>query len=350
MSGIVGYGAYVPRYRITALEVGKVWGEDGERIGRGLNIIEKSVPDIDEDVITISVEASRAAVLHAGIDPQKIGAIYVGSESHPYAVKPTATIIAEAIQATPNLTAADYEFACKAGTAAIQTCMGLVKSDMIEYGLAVGADTSQGRPGDPLEYTASAGGAAYLIGKKDVLVEILDTSSYTTDTPDFWRREGEDFPRHGSRFTGGPAYFRHVMESTKAILSKNGLEPKDFKYAVFHQPNGKFPLAVGPKMGFKKEQILPGLLTPIIGNTYSGATPLGLATVLDYAQADDMILVTSYGSGAGSDSFIMKATDLLEQKRQERKVIDMINNKVYIDYVKYAKFKGKIKGVNLQKG
>lgn len=350
MSGIVGYGAYVPRYRIKISEISKVWGGDGERVSRGLNVKEKTVPDIDEDVVTISVSASRLAIKNAGIDPQKIGAIYVGSESHPYAVKPSATIVAEACSATPNLTAADFEFACKAGTAAIQTCLGLVKSNMIEYGLAIGADTSQGRPGDPLEYTASAGGAAFIIGNKDVICEIKDTCSYTTDTPDFWRREGQDFPRHGSRFTGEPAYFKHVMASTKMILERNDMKPNDFDYAIFHQPNGKFPLVVGPKLGFTKEQVLPGLLTPLLGNTYSGATPLALSAILDNAKAGDKILVTSYGSGAGSDSFIMETTKLIEKKRNHNTLERQMEHKTYIEYSKYAKFKGKIKGVNLQKG
>ena len=83
--------------------------------------------------------------------------------------------------------------------------MGLVDSDMIEYGLAIGADTSQGAPGDALEYTASAGGAAYIIGKDNTLADIEETYSFTTDTPDFYRREGQDYPSQGGRFTGEPA-------------------------------------------------------------------------------------------------------------------------------------------------
>ena len=88
-AGIVSYGAYVPRYRITPEEIGRVWGADGESIGQGLNVVRKSVPAPDEDTITISTEALRTALVRGGIDPQQIGAVYVGSESHPYAVKPT---------------------------------------------------------------------------------------------------------------------------------------------------------------------------------------------------------------------------------------------------------------------
>ena len=162
MVGIVGYGAHVPSYRIKVEEIAKVWGDDPVALSNGLVVNEKSVPSPDEDTATIAVTAARYALARAQIDPSKIGAVYVGSESHPYAVKPTASIVAEAVCATPKLTAADLEFACKAGTAGIQMTMGLVESGMIEYGLAIGADTSQGAPGDALEYTASAGGAALL--------------------------------------------------------------------------------------------------------------------------------------------------------------------------------------------
>ena len=126
MVAIVSYGAYVPKYRIKVEEIARVWGRQAKSISAGLNVFEKSVPSIDEDTATIAVEAARKAVEHGGINAKEIGAIYVGSESHPYAVKPTATIVAEAIGATPDLTAADYEFACKAGTAGMQNCIALV--------------------------------------------------------------------------------------------------------------------------------------------------------------------------------------------------------------------------------
>lgn len=151
MVGIVTYGAYIPRYRIRIGEIARVWGANADDISGGLGVVEKSVPDLDEDTITISVEAARNALQRRKIDPEGIGAIYVGSESHPYAVKPTACTVGEAVGATPAMTAADYEFACKAGTAAVQTCMGLVKSGMIRYGMAIGADVAQGAPGDALE-------------------------------------------------------------------------------------------------------------------------------------------------------------------------------------------------------
>ncbi len=344
MAGIVGYGAFIPRNRIKAEEIARQWGKDPGAIRRGLLLEEKSVPGLDEDTITISVEAGRAALERAGIDPRLVGALYIGSESHPYAVKPSGTVVAEALGVGPEVHVADFEFACKAGTEAMFVALALVESGRVEYAMGIGADTSQGAPNDALEYSASAGGAAYLFGKAHLLAEVVETYSYTTDTPDFWRREGEFYPRHTGRFTGEPAYFRHVTAATKAILERSGLEPKDFRYVVFHMPNGKFPLSVGADLGFTKKQLETGWVVPTMGNTYSGSSPTGLAAVLDVADPGDLILITSFGSGAGSDSFVLRATDLLPERRSRaptvRSMLD--GRRRYLTYGQYAKYREKI--------
>ncbi|MCS6774435.1 MAG: hypothetical protein NZ693_10055, partial [Thermoflexales bacterium] len=118
--GIVGYGAYVPRYRLVSQEASEIWTE-GNVVSP---IREKAVPGLDEDVATMSIEAARNAIqraraVSAAFSPERLGAVWVGSESHPYAVKPTSTIVAEAIGATPYTQAADWQFACKAGTEAL---------------------------------------------------------------------------------------------------------------------------------------------------------------------------------------------------------------------------------------
>ncbi|HJJ61741.1 MAG TPA: hydroxymethylglutaryl-CoA synthase [Methanocorpusculum sp.] len=346
MVGIITYGAYIPRYRIKVDEIARVWGANAAEISGGLGVFEKAVPDYDENTATFAVEAARAALARREVDVSEIKAVYVGSESNPYAVKPTAVTVGEAIGATPVMTAADYEFACKAGTAAIQTSMGLVASGMMKYAVAIGADTAQGAPGDALEYTAAAGGAAYIIGNDDPIAEINDTCSFTSDTPDFWRREGEDYPQHGGRFSGEPGYFKHVESAAKMMMERRGTRPSDYDYAVFHQPNAKFPQKAAKTLGFTSEQIKPGLLVPRLGNTYSGAVPLGLAAVLDIAKPGDRIFVTSYGSGAGSDSFDITVTEAILDKIDRSKapsVESMLEKKKYLDYAVYARHKGKIR-------
>ena len=345
MAGIVGYGAYIPRNRIKVEEIAKVWGADAPSYKKGLMLEEKSVPSPDQDTITMAVEASKHALRRAGIDPREIGAVYVGSESHPYAVKPSGTILAEALNATPEVHTADLEFACKAGTEGMFVALSLVQAAAVKYGLAVGADTSQGAPGDALEYSAAAGAAAFIFGQDQLIAEVLHTYSYTTDMPDFWRREYQYYPQHGGRFTGDPAYFAHILGAARGIMAKAGMKPADFQYVIFHQPNGKFPLRAGEILGFSRQQIDPGWLVPKLGNTYSGSSPLGLTSTLDIAKPGDKILLVSYGSGAGSDGFIFRVTGRIDEVRNlAPKTRDMLDrNKNYIDYGVYAKYRRKIR-------
>jgi hydroxymethylglutaryl-CoA synthase len=346
MAGIVGYGAHLPRHRIKVEEIAKVWGADAPSYKKGLMLREKSVPPPDMDTVTLSVEAARRALKRSGgVNPADIGAIYIGSESHPYAVKPSGTTVGEAIGATPNIHCADFEFACKAGTEAMFVALSHVEANQMKYALAIAADTSQGAPSDALEFSAAAGAGAFIMGKDSLIAECLYTHSYMTDMPDFWRREHEFYPQHGGRFTGEEAYFAHTMGASKAILEKSGMKPADFKWAVFHQPNGKFPQRVAKMLGFTQEQIEPGWLAPRLGNTYSGASPIGLTATLDVSKPGDLIFMCSYGSGAGSDAFIWKVTERINEVRdlavRTHKLLD--ENQIYVDYGTYAKYRRKIK-------
>jgi hydroxymethylglutaryl-CoA synthase len=345
MAGIVGYGAHLPRHRIKVEEIAKVWGQDAESYKKGLMLREKSVPPPDMDTITLAVEAARRALKRAVVvKPVDIGAIYIGSESHPYAVKPSGTTVAEAIGATPDIHCADFEFACKAGSEAMFVALSHVAAGYMKYALAIAADTSQGAPGDALEFSAAAGAGAFIMGMDNLIAECTHTHSFMTDTPDFWRREHQFYPQHGGRFTGEEAYFKHTKGASNAILKKSGMKPKDFAYAIFHQPNGKFPQKVALELGFTQEQINPGWLAPTLGNTYSGASPIVLTATLDIAKPGDQIFMCSYGSGAGSDAFIWKVTDRINQVRdlavKTQKLLE--ENVMYIPYGTYAKFRHKI--------
>ena len=232
--GIVGYGVYIPRYRLPASEVARIWSGNEEG---ALPIKEKAVPGLDEDTITISIEAARNALKRAEIDPGDIRAVWIGSESHPYAVKPSSTVVAEAIGCSPHIQAGDWQFACKAGTEAMVAAIGMVGSSMAKYALAIGADTAQGRPGDALEYTAAAGGAAFILGPAAESLAVINcTFSYVTDTPDFWRRPYQHYPEHGQRFTGEPAYFKHITEAATHLMDANRSTPQDYPTSSFISP------------------------------------------------------------------------------------------------------------------
>lgn len=338
MTGIISYGTYIPPLRLKVRDIASFWNRDGSEIEAHLGISQKAVASIDEDSVTMAVEAANQAVTRAGIPASKIEAIIVGSESHPYAVKPTSTIVGEILGIGPKYQALDTEFACKAATAALELIAGLTKSKKI-YGLVIGSDTAQAKPGDALEYTAASAAAAFILDSKDAIANIYAFTSYSSNTPDFWRRDGQKYPSHGGRFTGEPAYFNHVLSASNQLLDQLKAKPSDFAYAVFHMPNSKFPVQAAKKLGFTEKQIAPGFIVSQMGNPYSASSLVGLAKTLDIARPNQKIFVCSYGSGAGSDAFALQTTPRITkfQKTSQNKVADQLKKTKFCDYAHYLK-------------
>ena len=165
MIGIVSYGVYIPRFRIKPSQIAQAWGKEVKEIEKSVGVFEKAVASYDEDAVTLAIEAANRALTSGNINPQDIGGLTIGSESHPYAVKPSSTIVGEILGMGNDYLAADLEFACKAGTAGIQLLSGLVGQGKTKYVLAIGSDVAQSRPSDVLEYTAGSASAAFILGK-----------------------------------------------------------------------------------------------------------------------------------------------------------------------------------------
>lgn len=335
--GIVGFGAYVPSLRITVEEIAKNYQKDGASIAKSLGVRQKSVAGKDEDTVSLAVAAGMTALSRSGkLKAEELGAVLVGSESHPYAVKPTGSIVAEVLGAGRDYVTADLEFACKAGTTGMIMIASMIEAGVIDCGLAIGADVAQSKPGDALEYTAGAGAAAVILGssKYKWTAKLNNLSSFNSDTPDFWRREGEKYPNHAGRFTGEPAYFEHVVEGTKQFLERYKLKVGDFDHVVLHMPNGKFPQKAAGRLGITKEQLVSGFIVEEMGNPYSASAMMGLVKVLEEGGKSERILVTSYGSGAGSDSLSLT----ILQKNSLNKEANIAKQFSKIEQISYAKY------------
>jgi hydroxymethylglutaryl-CoA synthase len=281
-----------------------------------------------------------------------VGKIYVGSESNPYAVKPIASKVAQVLKLgeeeddMQSVDAVDTEFACKAATSVFKDATALVEysKSNIKYAMVIGSDNSQAAPrdcpGGELDLFVGYGAAAFLFGKNDVIAEVEGWYSCTSDTPDFWRRDGEPHPMHGGRYTGDPAYFKHVRKSAKKLMERLKLQVGDIDYFVAHQPNVQFPVRIAKELGFREEQYTPMLKVAKFGNTYSGASLVGLAAVLDVAKPDDRILVASYGSGAGSDAYSLVTTSQIRDKRKNQKLtVKYQAENPFLEYVNYTTYR-----------
>jgi hydroxymethylglutaryl-CoA synthase len=350
--GVVGFGHYVPYLRVDMKTFAEQWGVSAqlERMYRlnGRNRVAANAAD--EDAVTLAVAAAERALVTLP-KGARIASVLVGSESHPYAVKPTSVIVAEALGLTPDVFAADLEFACKGGSAAILLSSALVKAKMGDYALAIGTDCPQSAPGSLLEASVGAGACAVVIGSEtEAIARIEAVASAGSDATDFWRRDGAQYPSVVGKFSVDEGYFAHSERVARMLFESTGTSASDFAYCVFHQPYAALPSALAKTLGFSAAQLKPGLTAARIGNTYSASCLLALVAVLEQARAGERILLVSFGSGAGSDGFVLRVTDAIDgyRKQREETGLDSIEMELgqdhcdWLTYGQYARGQGKL--------
>jgi len=272
------------------------------------------------------------------VKPKQIEAVYVGSESPPYAVNPSSTIIADILGVGEQYQAVDLQFACKAAAAGFQMAHGQVASGQINKALVIGTDKSQANRGDALEWSAGAAAAAFVVGASRGIATLESRTSISSDTPDFWRRDGQLTPSHGGRFTGEPGYFHHVGGVINALFKNYAYQACNFDHVVLHMPNGKFPQKMAADFGFNPTQLVAGFIVNEIGNPYAANALFALASVLDQAKPNQKILVVAYGSGAGADALVFQTTTEIKQRKKDEIQIRLTRRKQLSTAEYYRRF------------
>lgn len=347
-TGIISYGVSLPKYRIEASEIWKVWKNLSTSFFDMLSIGERGVLGPEEDTLTLAVEAAKSALERSAVPPEKIGAILLGSGTSPYATKAAATVMVDALGLPSSVIATDIQCADKSGSTALWLATGMIESGMIEYALVVGADTMNRHtyPGMVLEYVASAGAVAFVLGKENLIAKLEGMATHSHDQNDYFRTEGERFIQPGAGFYGWVANWGlldHVVPAGKALFEKLSLQPSDFSKFAVPQKTGIRPLMTMGKLELDMMQVLPFVLTAQIGDCGAAGVPLSLAHILDFAEPGERIGVIDYGAGAGCDAWSLVCTDALAERRPETGlVIQLLEDKIMVDYATMTKFEQKL--------
>jgi hydroxymethylglutaryl-CoA synthase len=375
--GIVGYGVAIPMERLDVTEIIKkraaLIREKQLKPGETLEDFKQKVVDHYlkhkaivapwEDATVMSSEACLNAINMAGIDPNSIQTILVGSESKPYAVGQIARHSGAYTGVGEAVATGDLEGACVSGMLSLHFIKSQVKAHDIDYGLAVGADVAQAPAGDPLELAAGAGSGAFVIGREDLVATIVDTAPYSTLTLDFWRRDGQSVPKHFGPTTTD-SFLIHVAGALYELYKKDpALKLSDFHHIATHQPiraiserttkiiSGNYKLK--PEEFFldndfiersklSKEEFQTkvlrwtGATVEFAGNTYAASSNMTTCRILDSAKPDENILILSYGSGAYGLAVRLRVEDGIEKKRSRvPKFDDYLNRMTMIKSGEY---------------
>lgn len=327
---VVSYGAYLPFLRITRDEYLSALGSCGAAIK------EKTVMDIDEDVITMAVEAARNAT--AGVDVTGIGALSLASANFPYQEKVMAGTVIEALGLSENVLTCHHGNSTLAGTEAFLSALGMLDQTDRKYALVIVSDAPAAGPSQDMEHGFGAAACAFVLARDGGGLEFEGVYAHAGESLGVrYRLPGETGLRDiGVKAYSTKSYNDSVRASVSGLLSRLGRKPSDYRHIVLHQNDVKTAVDITKKMGFSEEQASGGLTFAQVGDTGASSPLLGLCKVLDDAAAGDRVLICSYGAGAGSHALSFKLNFKLNAKKPFK---ELLATKKYVDYIQYLKLK-----------
>jgi hydroxymethylglutaryl-CoA synthase len=328
MVGITSIGVYLPIYRLSREEIGKMWR------GRGASG-NKAVAGYDEDTISMAVAAAINCLNRAG---SSAGGLFLATTSAPYREKLSAAVVVSAADLGEEWRAADFTDSLRAGTTALQAAYDAVKAGSVRNVIVVASDTRQGAPKGTLEQTLGDGAAALILGKEKVIAEIEGSHSISNDFTDFWRTDEDKFPRSAEgRFIDEVGYLPTMQTVIDGLLKKYKLSLKDFASVVYYASDTRQHAALARRLKLDKAQVQDPLYNDI-GNTGTVAPLLMLAAALEKAKPDDKILFVGYGDGA--DAFILRVTDEIKKYQKNPIISHQLKGKMPITYGQYLTWRG----------
>jgi uncharacterized OB-fold protein len=182
------------------------------------------------------------------------------------------------------------------------------------------------------------GGAALLVGNRNVIAEMEGCYSLSRDFPDKWRSQEDIFVRSWEdRWGMYEGYLSIPLETLSGLWERCRMTPKEISKACFSGPNAKKHGELGLKMGFSQEQIQDPLLETA-GDSGSALALTVFAAALEESKPGDRILLLNWGNGC--DALVFKVTEEIEKLKKRRCVKYYLNHKKTLDnYGKYLRWR-----------
>ena len=327
MVGITSIGAYIPMYRLTREEIGRMWRTKG--MGG-----EKAVAGYDEDTVTMAVAAAQDCIKQRR---KKVNGLYFATTTAPYKEKQNAAIIASVIDLDRRCATADFTNSLRAGTTAMKSALDAVKSGSADSVVVVASDCRTGAPKGRFEQLLGDGAAALAIGSGEVIAEIEGSCSIYNDFTDVWRTEADRFVRSGEgRFVDDEGYMPTMEEVISELMKTYSLSPGDFSKIVFSASDNRQHAELGKRLGFGSSQIQDPLFSEI-GNTGTAGAFIMLIAALEQVNPGDRILFANYGDG--SDAFLLRVTEAIAGIRTKPMMKDRLARKRTVDYGTYLNWR-----------
>ena len=320
---ISSLATYVPPRVLTNADLEKMVDTNDEWILQRTGIRERHIVDPGVATSDLAVEASREAIARAGLTPDDIDFIVVGTTTPDMLFPSTACLLQAKIGAS-NAWGYDLFAACSGFTYALTTAAQFVAAGASRHALVVGADVMS----SIIDYTDRAtcvifgdgAGAAVVEASDDPNVGIIDFENYIDGSGGAAlcmpaggslhpaSRETVEQRMHYVKQDGQTVFrfaVRNTEEACRRILDRNGISPAEIDLLVSHQANRRIIQSAAEKLGLLEKVIIN---IEKYGNTTAATIPLALNDAIAGCRLKrgDLVLLVSVGAGFTVGSVLLR--------------------------------------------
>ncbi len=307
---IYSLGASRGHLTVTNDEIAGPIDSSDEWIRQRTGIVTRKRADADQSLIDMAVEASNEAIVKAGIDPQRIGAVILATITFPYQTPSGATLLADRVGAI-GAAAFDISAACAGYCYGIAQADALVRAGQAEFVLVVGAEKLSDfiDPKDrSISFLLGDGAGAAIVGPSDhpgisKTIWGSDGSNWdkvgmTASQLDF--RSGKaDWP---TLVQEGPSVFRwavwEMVKVARETLAASGLKPNELSALVTHQANERIIDEFAKQLELPESVVVAKDIVDT-GNTSAASVPLAMHRLLAEGKVSSGGYALQIGFGAG---------------------------------------------------
>jgi 3-oxoacyl-[acyl-carrier-protein] synthase-3 len=322
---VTGWGRYVPSHVLTNADLERLVDTSDEWIRTRTGIRERRVAAANETTASMAAVASLRAIRTAGIEPDDIDLILLGTLTPDYWMPSTAALVKEAIGNT-RASAMDVAAACSGFVYAFATAQAWITSGLAKHVLVIGAElltrfldytdrstcilfgdgagavvlSASEEPGGALgiELTTEPQGA-YMIWLPAGGAKSPPSAATIARGEHYIRMEGKETYRFATKTMATTA-----LES----IRKSGLEPSDVDLFIPHQANIRIVEAVAKGLGLPMERMYVNL--DKYGNTSAASVPIALAEAVNEGRVKvgDRVCIVAFGAGFTSGAVTIEWT------------------------------------------
>jgi 3-oxoacyl-[acyl-carrier-protein] synthase-3 len=312
---IAGLSTFVPPRVLTNDDLERLVETSNEWILQRTGIKERHIVEPGVATSDLAKEAALGAMRQAGVTPDEIGFIVVGTTTPDTIFPSTACMLQDKIGAN-HAWGFDLGAACSGFTYAVTTGMQMVATGAHDHVLCVGADVMS----SIIDYTdrttcvlfGDGAGAVVLSAAEEGEPHIIDFAHEIDGSGG----AALCMPAGGSRLPAshetvdqrlhyvkqdGQAVFKFAVrkseEICRRVLERNGIDPQQLDLFVSHQANRRIITAVADRLGLPDDKVIINL--DMYGNTTAATIPLALADAIrqQRLKKGDLVLLASVGAG-----------------------------------------------------